>query len=306
MLLTINFRLTMSKIDRILTFIQVIEENSFAAAARKLRISNAAVSKQISQLEAELGIQLLNRSTRKLSLTDPGEIYFDLSKKMVENVKEMDNLVSEMRKEPVGNLKVVSQRQFAEEYIIPYLNDFLVEYPKVRLNFQIGEYFPDLEKEEIDILIGMSLVTSVNDIHKKIGTTYYMMAASPAYLKKYGKPKAPKEMLKHRYINHGIRKPNNTIKFKGGEEIVLEPYLLLNDTRLMRDCAIQGLGIVKLHAYVIKDALDKGTLVEILEDYREPLQPIYVTYRAQKFVPPKVRCFIDYFVKKYQEQNSSF
>jgi DNA-binding transcriptional LysR family regulator len=292
--------LIISKIDRILTFIQVIEANSFIAASKKLGISNAAVSKQISLLEEELGVLLLHRSTRKLSLTEAGAMYFELSKKMVDNVKEMDNLISEVKGEPMGQLKVVSQRHFGEEFIVPYLKDFLLGYPKIRLNLGLGEYIPDLEKEGIDILIGMSIPTSLNEIQKKIGTTHYIMCASPEYLKKYGRPTAPKDMLKHHYINHAIRRPVNYLKFKDNEEILLEPYLLLNDTRAMRESAIQGLGIVKLHAYVVNEAIAEGKLVEVLKNYAEPIQPIYVSYPAQRIVPPKIRTFINYFVNKFQ------
>ncbi len=290
----------MSKIDKILTFVQVVEEGSFIGAAKKLGISNAAVSKQVGQLEEEIGVQLLNRTTRKLSLTEAGEAYFELSKKMIGNVREMDNFLLEMKGEPMGRLRVTSQRHFGEEYIVPYLSDFLKACPKVRLELMLGEYFPDLEKEGIDILIGMSFTTSFNEIHKKIGTTHYVMCASPAYLKEHGTPKMPKEMLAHKYINHAIRRPVDRIRFKGGQEIAIEPYLLLNDTRTMREAAVQGLGIVKLHAYVVKEAIEKGLLCEILKSYAEPVQPIYVSYQAQKFMPPKIRFFIDYFVEKFQ------
>jgi DNA-binding transcriptional LysR family regulator len=290
----------MSKIDKILTFLQVVNEGSFIGAAKKLGISNAAVSKQINLLEKELGIQLLNRSTRKLSLTEAGAVYFELSKKVNDDLFEMDNLILEMKGEPMGKLRVTCSRQFGEEYIIPYLSEFLKACPKVSLNLELGEYIPDLEKDGIDILMGMSIPSSLDEIHKKIGTTRYVMCASPAYLKRYGMPKKPKAMLDHRYINHAIRKPVDRIHFKDGEEITLEPYLLLNDTRAMRDAAIQGIGIVKLHAYVVQEAIEKGDLVEILKNYSEPLQPIYASYRAQKFVPPKIRFFIDYFVEKFQ------
>lgn len=288
----------MSKIEHLQTFVTVIDENSFAGASKKLGISNAAVSKQISTLEKEIGLQLIQRSTRRLSLTDSGKIYYEFAKKIVNDLSEMDNLVSEIRSEPMGRLKVLSQRFFGEKFIIPHLAEFLKKYPKISLELELGERFPEMEKEHLDLVIGMSITPSQNTIQKTIATTHYVMCASPSYLEKYGIPKRPKDMLQHHYINHSLRRPHNLIRFKDGEEILTPPYLLLNDTRAMLDSAIQGIGIIKLHHYMVKDALEQGLLKEILKEFGEPTQPILISYQPQRFVAPKLRHFIDFVTLK--------
>lgn len=285
----------MSKFDRLATFVSVFEEGSFAACARKLSISPAAVSKQVSLLEKELGFELMSRSTRRLALTDAGAFYFEQAQKILHEMSEIDALALEMRKEPFGLLKVASQRYFAEAYILPNLARFLEAYPKVQLDLELVERFPDLERENIDIVIGMSRSLSENCIQKTIGYTHYVMCASPSYLKKYGIPKHPQELKHHRYINHILRAPVNITKFADGLEIYLEPYLLLNDTKAMKTCAENSIGFVKLHRYVVEDALKAGTLVEILADYNEPKQPIFVSYSPHKHIPPKIRVFLDFF-----------
>lgn len=289
----------MSKFDRMATFVSVFEEGSFAACAKKLKISSAAVSKQVSLLEKDLGFELMVRSTRRLALTDAGAFYFEQAQKILHEMGEIDALALEMRKEPFGVLKVASQRYFAERYILPDLARFLLAYPKVQLHLDLIESFPDFERENIDIVIGMSRSLSANSIQKTIGYTQYVMCASPGYLKTFGMPKTPQDLKQHRYINHSLRTPVNITKFAAGLELYLEPYLLLNDTNAMKVCAESGIGIVKLHHYVVSDAIKAGTLVEILSDYNEPKQPIFVSYGSRKHVPPKIRAFIDFFSLRY-------
>lgn len=285
----------MSKFDRLTTFVTVFEEGSFAACARKLGISPAAVSKQISLLEQELGFELLQRSTRRLKLTEAGSSYFDQARKVMQEMAEIDALGQTMRAEPFGKLTVSSQRYWAETYILPRLGAFLQSYPKLQLTLELMERLPDLEREEIDIVLGLSRSLSINSIQKTIGHTRYVLCASPSYLKKYGTPKEPQDLRAHRYINHVLRVPVHTIHFKDGLEFYVEPYLLLNDTGAMKECAVNGLGIVKLHHYVVEDELNKGSLLEILPEYNEPKQPIFASYSAHKHVPSKIRCFLDFF-----------
>lgn len=290
----------MSKLERLQIFLHVIEENSFAKASRKLKVSTAAVSKQVSSLEKDLGIQLLHRTTRSLELTDAGRLYYEYGKRVLKDVEELDAIISGMRSEPSGTLKIVSQRQFGRTYIIPHLSEFLAKYPKLSLSMELAERIPDLQREKIDVLIGMSIPTSSETIQRKIGMTRYIICASPEYLKVHGTPQKPMDLLKHRYITHSMRSPDNSLTFKHGKQVHLEPYIRLNDTQAMLECAKAGLGIVKLHEYVVRDALDKNELVEIMQDQHDPDSPIYLAYPERRYVQPKIRHFIDFFVAKYQ------
>ena len=174
----------MSKYERLVTFVTVFEEASFAACAKKLKISPAAVSKQISTLEKELGFMLFTRSTRKLALTEAGLHYFEQAKKVIREMAEIDALAQEVQKEPFGMLKVASLRYYAEHSILPHLPAFLNTYPKLQLNLELIERFPDLDREEIDIVVGLSRPLSLDSIQKTIGYTDYCMCASKKYLKK--------------------------------------------------------------------------------------------------------------------------
>lgn len=285
----------MSKFDRLATFVLVFEEGSFAGCARKLNISSAAVSKQISLLEQELGFELLHRSTRTLKLTEAGTSYFDQARKVLHEMAEIDAMGLEMNTEPFGSLKVASARHYAESYILPHLGKFLNKYPKLQFSLELMERIPDLEREELDIVIGLSRSLSINSIQKTIGHTNYVLCASREYLNTHGTPKEPQDLKGHRYINHVLRVPVHIIQFKDGLEVYVEPCLLLNDTVAMKKCALDGLGIVKLHQYVVEQELKKGTLVAILQGYNEPKQPILVSYKQYKHLPSKIRCFLDFF-----------
>ncbi len=286
----------MSKLERIATFIAVVEENGFAAAARKKNISTAAISRQVSRLEIELGSQLLRRSTRQVSLTEVGEKYFESCKKAVEDLANAEIAITGSQSVATGILSVMSSRYFAFEYIMPRLSEFMANNKKLKIKFELAERFPDLVNENIDILFGVSMEGGPQElIRKRVSTTRYVLCASPDYFKKHGVPKIPSDLSKHFYITHSMRKPDNILMFKNKKEIFVEPILWLNDSLAMRECATKSMGIVKLHDYVVNDALQNGDLIEILRDFQEPEQSIYLYYQQSRYLQPKIRHFIDFY-----------
>ncbi len=288
----------MSKLERIATFISVVNENGFAAAARKKGVSTAAVSRQITALENELGTQLLQRTTRQLTLTEMGDEYYQQCKKTLNELFDAEVALSQSKNEATGILHVMANRYFAITHILPKLPEFMRLNPSLRVSFQLAESFPNLEKDGIDILFGVSVEGSDELVRRRVATTRYVLCASPTYLKKYGKPKNPLDLTKHFYITHNMRKPNNAIEFKNGKTIHVNPLLWLNDSYAMRECALQGMGIVNLHDYMVADALSDGRLVEVLHEYQEPEKQIYLYYRKSRHLQPKIRRFIDFYQDK--------
>ncbi|CZI43032.1 TPA: LysR family transcriptional regulator [Legionella pneumophila] len=287
----------MSKLERIATFISVIEENGFAAAARRKGVSTAAISRQITALEKELSVQLLNRTTRQISLTEIGEKYFQQCKKVLSELQEAESAITKSKNEATGSLRIVANRYFAITHILPRLSEFMELNPKVSIHFQLAERFPNLEKEGIDILFGVSIEGSSELVRRRVSTTRYILCASPGYLEKYGLPEHPSDLVKHRYITHSIRKPNNVISFKDGKEIHINPILWLNDSYAMRECAIHDIGIVNLHDYMVTEAIKNGNLIEILREYQEPHKNVYLYYQQSRYLQPKIRRFIDFYTE---------
>lgn len=281
------------------SFVLVVENESFAGAAKALGLSRPTMSKQVNKLEAVLGLQLLVRTTRRMVLTEPGERFYEQCKRILEEIEEAQGLVTEMHKEPSGRLKVISGRYFAKNYIVPSIGSFLESFPRISLEIELAERIPDLEKEGADVLIGMSLSPEGNAIiQKQIMTTRYVFCASPQYLKDWGVPLHPRDLCRHRYITHSMRRPSNALSFQGEEPIHLQPYLSVNDVETMLLFTLEGLGIIKTHDYIVRDAIARGELVEILHGFSAEKIPIFAAYPQRRILSSKIRCFIDYIVQK--------
>lgn len=288
----------MTDLSRIRMLVLVEKLKSLAGAARTLNVSSAAVSKQLTRLEEELGVQLLIRSTRHIELTEAGLNYCAQCQRILEEVDQAEALISQLKAVPQGTLRVISARQFGNLYIIPHLKEFLFKYPNIQLHLELAERIPDLVNESIDLMIGMSISASGDAIQKRIGSTRYAYCASPAYLQKFGLPQKPQDLLQHHYITHSMRKPDNELIFKNHEIISLIPYLFVNDSETMLKLALDDLGIIKIHYYMVQELLQKGKLIELLSSYVERDIPLYIAYPKRRFIPSKVRCFIDFIAEK--------
>lgn len=285
----------MSKLDQISTFLLVIETQGFAAAAHKKGVTTAAISQQIKALEQDLGVQLLSRSTRKLALTEIGETYYAQCRQALTILDDAEKSILEGKNEAVGMLRVMANRYFAIKYLVPKIGEFMQANPKLQIDLHLAERFPNMAKEEIDVLFGVSAEGPYDLKRRRITNTRYILCASSDYLHRRGTPKKPEELSQHDYITHSMRQPYNKIIFKNNIEVYLTPILLLNDSFAMRECAILGKGIVNLHDYVVADAVRNGSLVEILRDYQEPATNIYLYYQPSRYLQPKIRRFIDFY-----------
>lgn len=291
---------TMSQLEQIEAFVQVVDQNSFAGAAKTIGISAAAVSKQINALESRLAVQLLTRSTRKIALTEVGAHYYHQCQRVLAELHEADAVVSHTQQEPTGILRVAASSYFGERYIVPFISEFMALYPQVTLHLDLAERFPDLARENIDILVGVAIEGPPELVRRKISSACYTICATPAYLKKYGVPKKPNDLLGHHYIEHSIRTPRGQIIFKNGHAITLNPVLLLNNTKEMIACALQDIGIIKAHTYAVDNYIQEGKLVEILPEHRETVRNVYLYYQQSRFLPRKIRCFIDFLLEKIE------
>lgn len=288
-----------SSLDRIRTFIKVVENNSYVAVANQIHLSRAAISKQIAALEQEIGIKLIERTTRRLSLTTEGTLYYEQCKRLLEIIADMEELTFSMRKEPTGHLNIFCARYFGEKFIVPYLGEFLEVYPKVKINLRLEERIPDFVKENVDLLIGVSMAGPPDSIRRKITQTRYICCASPSYLKQFGTPQKLMDLVHHRYLTHSMRQPDNVLTFDK-EQITLDPHLRINDAQALLISALNGVGIIRLHDYMVKDSLESGKLIEILPSYNQEEYAIYVYYMQSRYISPKIRHFIDFLLEKME------
>lgn len=288
----------MDKFKNMLSFKLTVEEGSFAAAAKKLNITKAAVSKQVKELEVHFKTQLLYRTTRSIQFTDLGRQFYEAIKKVFQSLHEAETPLNDNPHSPTGTLRVTSHRNFGEKYILNHLNEFIKLYPNLKIDLELSDRFPDLEKENIDILCGVAHEGFDHLVRKKIADVQYVYCASPEYLADFGLPKKPNDLKNHRYITHSFRNPDDLLIFNNGKEIVMDYWLRVNDAQAMLKCALQGLGFIKINDYFVQDALKAGKLIEILGKYKEPKKGLYVFYQYQTFVPHKIRIFLDFLYEK--------
>jgi len=283
----------------LVSFIEVVNRSTMACAARHLKITSAGVSKHIIALENALGIQLLKRSTRRIDLTTEGQLYYEHAKHIIEAYQQAEAAISHSKEEPSGLLKLVCGPQIGNLYVIPHLKEFLERYPKLRLHIDFTQTMPDLEKENVDVVVGLSTGVPVNCIQRTLMHSRWIFCAAPEYLEKYGTPKKPSDLIEHHIITRTQRQPNNRIEFKTGEAVQFEPYLYFNDTRAIRRGALHGLGIAQLHDYIIAKDLKDGRLVEILQDYSDKKKtiPVHISYLQTSHVHIKIRKFIDFIIE---------
>jgi DNA-binding transcriptional LysR family regulator len=303
----VNKKLTdrvMDKLKFLKTFMVTVEEGSITQAARRLGISKAAASKQLIELESHLNTQLLNRTTRLLKLTDTGQAFYESSKNIFSAVAEAESMAMQTHDKPIGILKILSHRHFGERFIIKHLKEFTTIYPDLKLDIELADRFPDLDKEDFDVLCGIGHDGPEHLVRKKIMTIRHVLCVSPEYIAQFGLPKTPEDLKKHRYITHSFRSPDNCLSFKNNKEIFLDFIIRVNDAQAMLTCALQGIGFIKIFNYFVDEHIKNGKLIEILKAYREPPKSIHIFYKQQKFLPNKIRFFLDFLYKKVKEDSS--
>ena len=291
----------MDHLSKIKTFVLVAQAGSFSGAARELNISTAAVSKQIASLEHQSEVQLLIRSTRKVELTEIGYVYYEQCQRIIEEVDTSYALLSQMKVLPSGKLRVFTSKHFAQTVIFPNLAEFLSLYPEIELDFIVEERVPHLESENIDIFIGASLPAQENSLQKRITTTRYTICAAPSYLEKFGVPQSADDLSQHRCIAHSGRQPCHFFYGENGKDISFSPYIKVNDADSLALLALEGIGIVQLHHYVVQKMINEKKLVELLYEFTRKDVPIYYALPSRRYTPRKTKCFLDFIVSKLNQ-----
>ena len=275
------------------TFVTVIQENSFNQAAQKLATSAAEISRRISALEEELKVKLINRTTRKLSLTQLGEIYYEDCKRIISDVDSANQKMISQQQEPSGILSII-----VSDNIYPMIREFTKRYPKIILKLNRIESLPDFNQQETDIIIGISETAAIPDdcVRKLIGKTRYVLCCSPEYLAQTKGIKKPLDLNLHRYIAHTNRPSADTILFKNDLSIHVIPAFYLNDSQEMVNAALAHLGLIWVHDYRVNEYLKNKQLVEVLSEYALPAVNRYLVYKYNRYLESKIRAFVDFIV----------
>lgn len=284
-------------------FARVVEQESFSAAAETLGLSKSAVSKQISRLEQRLGAQLLQRTTRKLSLTETGRIVLEHAQRVLVEAEAAEAAVQNLQALPRGLLRVNLPMSFGLRYVAPLLPELLALCPELRIDLTFNDRTVDLLEEEVDVAIriGANLADSTLTA-RRLAPVRPITCASESYLRKAGVPLTPDDLRQHECLLYKYLPEPATWHFDGpggAQAVKVSGRLITNNGDSLRDAALAGHGIARLPSFIVGPDIAAKRLVPLLEAYEPPPFNIYAVYPAQRYLTPKVRAFIDFFAERF-------
>ncbi len=284
-------------------FIQVADSGSFSEAGRRLGISQPSVSRQVSALEASLGVRLLQRTTRRLSLTEAGEIYYRQSRQIQRDIIEAGNSIAAFKQTPSGLLKIGAPIGWTEIKIAPYLSEFMAIYPDIELDIQCTDEVQDIVEDRLDLVLRVGPLQDSSYVAQPFGKIELVLCASGQYFEQHIKPDTPSDVIKHNCImfNH-----NNQWSFKNNktEQLVhVQGRVNTHMVSIMISMTLQHMGIMLIPVQLIREQLASGELVEIFEDYTISYtqlnnMEVFVLYSNRRHLPAKVKAFVDFFRDK--------
>ena len=292
----------MDKLSSMKVFMQVARLGSFSAAAQTLGISKAMVSKHISRLEDELDVQLLNRTTRSLSLTEVGTVYRDRIKEILNDIEETELSVSQLSSEPRGTLRIMAPTSFGSFHLSRMVAEYLKVHSHVSIEMILTERMPDLVEEGLDIAIRIGVLGDSSLFARKIADARMIVCASASYLEKNGIPKKPEDLLEHNCLTHTSH-TGEAWTFKGSQgpyRVDVQGTVKSNAADALRIAAIQGCGLIHLPIYMLTKDLKTGRLISVLKEYEGAKRPIHAVYLHRMHLSAKVRTFVDFLYDQYQ------
>ena len=285
-------------------FTHVVEANGFTAASSRLGLSRAAVSKHIAQLESHLGGRLLNRTTRRVSLTEIGQIYYDRCKQILEDVSDAKCIVSGLNSEPRGSLRLNAPMSFGITQLAPLLNRFCQQHAQVEIDLSLNDRVIDVVEEGYDLVLRIARLKDSNLIARKLAPSRHVICAAPDYLERKGRPKTPADLSKHACLRYSYTKHSHEwlVTGRSGEQRVrIDGPLITNNGEAICSAAVNGLGITYMPTFIAGDAIRSGALEVILPDYPCIELGIYAIYPSNRHLSAKVRTFIDFLLEEISD-----
>ena len=282
-------------------FARVVEQETFSAAAADLGLSKSAVSKRVSRLEDRLGVRLLNRTTRRLSLTEAGTAFYQGCRQVVADAELAVQAVSRLAAAPRGTLRVNAPVSFGVLHLMPALPDLLARYPELRIDVTLNDRVVDLVEEGFDVGIRIAVLEDSSLVARRLAANRRIVAASPAYVAASAMPEAPEDLAAHDCLIYAYQAggPVWQLQGPGGRRSVrVKGKLEANNGDALLAAAVGGLGIVFLPSFICGDALRAGRLVRLLPDWADEDSAVHAVYPAARNLSPKVRVFVDFLAER--------
>jgi len=294
-----------NRAGEMMVFVRVVEAGSFSEAARLMLMTPSTVSKLIARLESRLGVRLIERSTRRLALTEEGQFYYERSQAMLAQLDATEQQIAHGGAEAEGVIRITSSVSFGTTAVEPILPAFFEAYPNVIVDLSLSDEVVDLYLDRTDIAIRVGKLPDSNLMARKIGETKRCIVASPAYLERHGTPTTPEELVNHNCLGFNFRRAMPVWPMREGGRIVermLSGSLLVNNGDTLRRMAIAGVGIIRLADYHLRGPIERGELVELLAHSDiGVVDDVHALYRGSQFLPARVRAFLDFAVPRMQK-----
>jgi DNA-binding transcriptional LysR family regulator len=286
----------MDQLTRIKVFVNVVESGSFSAASERMGLSRAAASKYVAQLEEHLGGRLLNRTTRHVSTTESGRLYFERCKDILHHLEEADGLVSGLSAQPRGTLRISCPTFFASKHLLPLINVFNQRYPEFNLELMCAERIVDLVDEGYDLAIRITDNPDPELIAQRLAPCRHALVASPDYLANSPPLKNPDDLQHHTCVLYSYFTGGVWPLFRAGESVSVKvtPSVMTNNPDVLLEATLSGMGVAMMPTFLVSEAVRSGDLQIVLPDYQSFEPSIYVVYASRHHLPAKTRVFIDY------------
>lgn len=281
---------------------------SLSGAARELGITTSAVSKRLSQIEARLGVPLVNRTTRRMSLTPEGEVLLEHARRILDEIAELDQLLTSSKGVPKGQLRVNATLGFGRLHIAPAISKYVLRYPEVDVQLQLSVDPPPLTDDQFDVCIRFGAPADTRVVAKRLAANRRLLCASPKYLARRGEPKSPAELGRHNCIcirqgdeAYGLwRLSSGRGAGHDGDAVKVRGNLTTNDGEIAVNWALDGHGILMRAEWDIERYLETGRLVQVLPQYRTPDADIYAVYPQRHQLSARIRTFVEFLAEAFE------
>ena len=286
------------------TFAAVVDAGSFVKAADQLEMSKAAVSRYVGELESRLGIRLLQRTTRRLSLTDEGQVFHARCKELLANLDEAEAEITSRSAQASGLIRINAPFSFGIRHLAPLWGEFHARHPRLTIDLTLADRVVDLVDEGYDVAIRIATLPNSTLICKQLASTRVVLCASPRYLAQHGTPTHPSQLAQHAVISYSYLASRDDWHFDGPQgrvSVRTVPWMHSNNGDTCRAAALADQGVILQPTFLVRDDLDAGTLIELMPEYRSLELGIYAVYPTRKHVTPKVRALIDFLAEHFAQ-----
>jgi DNA-binding transcriptional LysR family regulator len=295
----------MDRLAAMESFVRVVARGRFTAAAEDLRLSRAMVSKHIQNLEEHLGARLLNRTTRKVSLTEVGRVYHERCAQILADITETESAVGALQAKPRGRLRVNAPVSFGTLHLAALVVDYMAAYPEVTVELTLNDRIVDLIEEGYDLAVRIARLADSSLIARRLAAGRAVVCASPVYLEQHGRPQHPNDLVNHNCLGYSYGLAGGEWRFDGPEgpaSVRVQGNLEANNGDALRAAALRGAGVALLPSFIVGADLAAERLVPLLPGYRVPEFAIHVVYPPGRHLSAKVRSFVDFLVPRCGER----